>query len=73
MRCAQLNARLSAELCSPGLRNYHTTLSISSICPSTDGSKDPNTGETGFAFSIPSLKMCVNRRTSDHLSVDNLC
>ncbi len=26
LRCVQLNARLSAELCSPGLRNYHTTL-----------------------------------------------
>ncbi len=26
LRCAQLSARLSAELCSPGLRNYHTTL-----------------------------------------------
>ncbi len=26
LRCAQLSARLSVELCSPGLRNYHTTL-----------------------------------------------
>ncbi len=26
LRCAQLSARLSAELCSPGMRNYHTTL-----------------------------------------------
>ncbi len=26
LRCAQLSARLSLELCSPGLRNYHTTL-----------------------------------------------
>ncbi len=35
----------------------------------TDGSKDPNTGRTGFAFSIPSLNISVNRSTSDHLSV----
>ncbi len=35
----------------------------------TDGSKDPNTRRTGFAFSIPSLNISVNRRTSDHLSV----
>ncbi len=35
----------------------------------TDGSKDPNTGRTGFAFSIPSLNISVNRRTSDNLSI----
>jgi len=35
----------------------------------TDGSKDPNTGRTGFAFSCPSLNIFINRRTSDHLSV----
>ncbi len=27
MRCAPLSAQLSAELCSPDLRRYHTTLS----------------------------------------------
>ncbi len=32
----------------------------------TDGSEDPNTGRRGFAFSIPSLNISVNRRTSDH-------
>ncbi len=26
LRCALLSAQYSAELCSPGLRNYHTTL-----------------------------------------------
>ncbi len=26
LRCAQLSTQLSVELCSPGLRNYHTTL-----------------------------------------------
>ena len=30
----------------------------------TDGSKDPNTGSTGFALSIPTLKVSVKRRTS---------
>ncbi len=35
----------------------------------TDGSKDPNTRRTGFAFSIPSLNISVNRRISDNLSV----
>ncbi len=32
----------------------------------TDGSEDPNTGRRGFAFSITSLNISVNRRTSDH-------
>ncbi len=31
LRCVQLNARLSAELCSPGLWHYHTTLRCSSL------------------------------------------
>lgn len=35
----------------------------------TDGSKDPNTGRTGFAFSVPTMQVSVKRRTSDHLSV----
>ena len=35
----------------------------------TDGSKDPNTGKTGFAFFIPSLKTVRFRRTSDNVSV----
>ena len=34
-----------------------------------DGSKDPNTQRTGFALRIPTLKVSVKRRTSDHLSV----
>lgn len=33
----------------------------------TDGSKDPKTGRTGFAFSCPSLNIFNNRRTSDLL------
>lgn len=35
----------------------------------TDGSKDPKSGRTGFAYSIPTLNYSANRRTSDHLSV----
>ncbi len=35
----------------------------------TDGSKDSNTGSTGFASSIPSSQASVKRRKSDHLSV----
>lgn len=35
----------------------------------TDGSKDPGTGRTGFAFRIPTMDVYVKRRTSDHLSV----
>lgn len=34
-----------------------------------DRSKDPETGRTGFAVSIPSLKVSVKKRTSDQLSV----
>lgn len=30
---------------------------------------DLNTGSTGFALRIPTLKVSVKRRTSDHLSV----
>ena len=35
----------------------------------TDGSKDPSTGTTGFAFNITALEVSVKRRTSDNLSV----
>lgn len=35
----------------------------------TDGSKDPRTGRTGFAVTIPSFGYEVKRRSSDHLSV----
>ena len=35
----------------------------------TDGSKDPNTGSTGFAFTIPAVQVSVQRRASDDLSV----
>ena len=35
----------------------------------TDGSKEPETGRTGFAFSIPTMKVSIKRRTSDYLSV----
>ena len=35
----------------------------------TDGSKDPSTGTTGFAFNIPALEVSVKRRTSDNVSV----
>lgn len=34
----------------------------------TDGSKDP-TGRTSYAFTIPSLQISNNRRTTDHLAV----
>ncbi len=34
----------------------------------TDGSKDP-TGRTAYAFTIPSLQVSNNRRTSDQLAV----
>ena len=33
----------------------------------TDGSKDPSTGTTSFAFNIPALEVSVKRRTSDNL------
>ncbi len=35
----------------------------------TDGSKDPKSGLTGFAFTIPELKISIKERTSDHLTV----
>jgi len=35
----------------------------------TDGSKDSDTGRTGFAVTIPSLRYEVKKRTSEHLSV----
>lgn len=35
----------------------------------TDGSKDPSSGRTGAAVSIPQYKIQIKRRTSDHLAV----
>lgn len=36
----------------------------------TDGSKDPNSGRTGYAFTIPAqLVISTSRRTSDHVEV----
>ena len=35
----------------------------------TDGSKDPNTGKTGFAYYIPSENITKFKRTSDNISV----
>lgn len=34
----------------------------------TDGSKDPS-GRTAYAFTIPSLQVSINKRTSDYLAV----
>lgn len=35
----------------------------------TDGSKEPKSGNTGFAFVIPELKINIRERTPDHLTV----
>ena len=35
----------------------------------TDGSKNPKTGRTGAAFSVPEFKVAVTTRATNHLSV----
>lgn len=45
------------------------TVYQSSVQVYTDGSKDPHTGNTGFAFSVPALEISVKRRTSEHRSL----
>lgn len=54
-----------AEIVDDRLRSVYKSF----LAVFTDGSKDPKSGLTGFAFTIPELKISIKERTSDHLTV----
>lgn len=54
-----------AEIVDDRLRSVYKSF----IAVFTDGSKDPKSGLTGFAFTIPELKISIKERTSVHLTV----